>query len=601
MGERMKSSRTGLLAAVFVCMAGPDVSAAPFVAPADGPVAFRRDRVPLDVETMAALSRQTETLARGFSPETPEERRGMAQMLALAVALDPENPSARQLLESRVAGEGAAAANPEELEKTKVRIRQLVAWLETPGAGADGRALAACLRDIMRFADPEHPQAVAAGAGGEKGAWEGWVPGLSAYGEAAEDMESLAENREEQEGKPAVEVSPSLGEMVVTAPLWVIDPETKAGILAPVPLRIGRVSPEAGADEKPATRFSLSMEADRAGRPFREMLRGLEASLGQVHGGLPAGVFVISTGDGSPYLFSRNKLAAGGAVLVLANAAVTGKEPSAVVIGAVGEDGSFHVFPRFWDHLRALSSAEGCRLVVPEDAAEHLSAILALEEPGFFLRHEVFTAGSVRELLEIAGGEVPAGIAGASANFREIQEKAGAQPAGQYIANRFVRQRLGEISQAAPGHASARMLSVQAAGSRPVVLPRMILAAELRRALEPMDWLARQGGRVLAGGQADQIDPTYEECRAAIDALGRYVDTADRALFVKARDLSTSVRSLGRAYRVRLNAITGTQAVAAEQANLIRAYREFLAELSVLEGEETAGAGPVDGDAVGAE
>ena len=69
-----------------------------FALPAEGPVAFRRDRVPLDVDTMGKLSMQLVVLAKGVAGATPMERRGAAQMLAMAIALDPGNARARRVL-----------------------------------------------------------------------------------------------------------------------------------------------------------------------------------------------------------------------------------------------------------------------------------------------------------------------------------------------------------------------------------------------------------------------------------------------------------------------------------------------------------------------
>ena len=69
-----------------------------FAPPAEGPVAFRRDRIPLDAEAMAGLSRQLATLAEGLDFKTAANRRAAAQMLALAVTLDPANSKTRELI-----------------------------------------------------------------------------------------------------------------------------------------------------------------------------------------------------------------------------------------------------------------------------------------------------------------------------------------------------------------------------------------------------------------------------------------------------------------------------------------------------------------------
>ena len=68
---------------------GVTLCAGEFVPPAEGPIAFRLDKIPLDKEVIEGLAKQLETLARGFKAEKAADRRGAAQMLALAMALDP--------------------------------------------------------------------------------------------------------------------------------------------------------------------------------------------------------------------------------------------------------------------------------------------------------------------------------------------------------------------------------------------------------------------------------------------------------------------------------------------------------------------------------
>ena len=129
-----------------------------FAPPAEGPVAFRRDRLPLDADTMATLSRQLVTLAQGLDAETAVNRRAAAQMLALATALDPGNGKAREVLAGFQNGSHPPAADAEQLEKSRERVWQDIAWLETPEAGGEGQALAACLADVLVVSDPKTPR-----------------------------------------------------------------------------------------------------------------------------------------------------------------------------------------------------------------------------------------------------------------------------------------------------------------------------------------------------------------------------------------------------------------------------------------------------------
>jgi hypothetical protein len=171
--------------------------AAEFVAPAEGPVPFRRDKLPVDVETMESLSRQLTLFTGARVADDADELRAVAQMAALALALDPVNRDTRALIDSLKAGGAPAAAEAEEVERARNRAWQVLGWLEMPEAGADGQALAACLGDVMAMADPHHPKARERRSAGEQGAWKGWVADEAAFG--PKETETKPE-MDEQEG-----------------------------------------------------------------------------------------------------------------------------------------------------------------------------------------------------------------------------------------------------------------------------------------------------------------------------------------------------------------------------------------------------------------
>lgn len=56
-------------AVVWVLAPGPAIGAV-FAAPNDGPVPFRRDRIPLEQGAMVDLSKALGVLARGLNPKT---------------------------------------------------------------------------------------------------------------------------------------------------------------------------------------------------------------------------------------------------------------------------------------------------------------------------------------------------------------------------------------------------------------------------------------------------------------------------------------------------------------------------------------------------
>lgn len=99
-----------------------------FVMPSEGPVAFRRDRLPLDADAMKELSRELVTLAKGAEIKLAVGRRTAAQMLALSTALDPSNTEARELASQLQKDLGTTVTDPQEIEQSKTRIWQYLAW-----------------------------------------------------------------------------------------------------------------------------------------------------------------------------------------------------------------------------------------------------------------------------------------------------------------------------------------------------------------------------------------------------------------------------------------------------------------------------------------
>ena len=263
-----------------------------FAAPAEGPVAFRRDRLPIDVETMAMLSRQLSILARAYETDTAAQRRTVAQMLALATALDPGDASARDLIARFVGEKGRAATGKDvdQAEKARTRAWEILAWLESPEAGASARALAACLLDVLAAADPEHPQAQAARAAGERGAWAGWVPKISAYEAPVIAKKVMPENPPAEPDRP--EPGFLLAAAQVSTPLWkqTQPPPLAAWALVPGPLEMTATT--ALSEDGKAPPFSLIFDKPGEVSPLVILVPGLLRVLEKQHGTLPPGVVI---------------------------------------------------------------------------------------------------------------------------------------------------------------------------------------------------------------------------------------------------------------------------------------------------------------------
>lgn len=567
----------------LLLLAGASLAAGDFVPPAEGPVAFRRDRIPLDAETMGGLSRQLVTLAEGLDRATAADRRGAAQMLALAAALDPGNARAREMMVDFQKESRPPAVDPGLLAASRAGVWECLGWLETKEAGEQGQALAACLADVAAISDPQHPRAGALRSAGERGAWKGWIPGPAAY-ETKPPVATVE--------PPAEEAAPAksgilLAKAGVLTPLWKRSARTAAGLwtLATAPLEMSArtISAEDGEPQP----FSLVVGNQSNNSVLAPLVPPLLKLLEKEHGSLPAGgrVTIFSPALGES-LLSRKVQSISGAAAVLASSAITGREPEATIIGLIDESGAFKLPGGFWNQLRSLGPGNGGRLVLPADAATgYLPSLLALERPQVFFEYEVVLASNFKELLELSAKTPDGTFAKVSAQFREIRERGATQPLGQYVANPFIRRRLAEIVQEAPYHASARMLAVQGAGNRPIFVSRPVLASELRRAIEPMEWLAIRPAGTIEDSDIAQIGATYETCHSQVDRLLRYAEKSDRAWLERVQDLVTTIRVLDRAAKGRGDSYEVMDEVATAHTAFLRAYVAVAGDLAREAGE----------------
>lgn len=527
-------------------LAMPFASASgPFPRPGEGPVPFRRDRLPLDVDTMTGLSRHILLMAKTLGLESAAARHASAQLLALAIALDPANREARELLIGFSEDHPSPVPDATETESAKARIWQIISWLENSDAGVDGQALGLCLSDTMASADPSHPKSEAHRGKGDSGEWTGWVPALASYEEKAIAKAPDGPIPEKPVAPTeAQEAGIVRSAAAVSTPLWTYDKDSEKLILKPVVISM---KAWIESEEKDQHGFGLKLENTEGGEFLHQTGNGVVAALKDIGDQFPkGGVVSLTIGKGEDYLVSRNRQTLSAAAAVLVDSAVSDREPKATVMGIVQPDGSLKMPTRAWDKLRALSGGPGGRLVLPREAEALLPSVLAIEDPAFFMKYEVVLADNLKELVEYSAKAGSGGLADASVKFAEIRDKMGSNPVTQYVANRYVRQRLGEIAQACPDHLSARMLFIQGGGERPSRLPKQILASEIRLALEPMTELPADWNDNL---DANLIDATHEKCRALLDPLERYVDIRDRDFYSHAKDLLTTVRTLGRVKR----------------------------------------------------
>lgn len=548
-----------------------------FAPPAEGPVAFRRDRIPLEAEAMAGLSRQLATLAEGLDFKTAANRRAAAQMLALAAALDPANSKTRELIAGFQKEKLPPPADPREAGQARERIWQYLTWLETPESGTHGQALAACLTDVLLVSDPAHPRAEALRAAGERGAWQGWVPEPGAY-----ETPAAAKPKPPEAVVATVPAKPGilLSKAQVFTPLWknVSHDESVKWVLSRAPLQMSaEIIPAKEGEPRP---FSATVGATNGDQRLSKLNIALLQILRRQHSSLPAGGRVTITSSALETSLRSNKShAISAAAAVLANSAISGREPDATIIGLIDESGAFKLPQGFWELLQSLGPGKGGRLVLPAAAAAYLPSMLTLENPGFFLEYEVLLASNFQQLVDLAEMTPRDDLGKASAQFREIREKAASQIIGNYLSNSFVRRRLEELAQQAPYHYSAKMLALQGSGNRPAYISRAVLAAELRRVIEPLDWIARRDYHSLAKTDPDQLRSAQDTCRSETDRLFRCTEMGDRQLLARVQELPTALRALERALKTRDEFNPGGSGGVSAYSALTRVHAEITAEL----------------------
>jgi len=470
-----------LIACLLLTLSLPALAA--FVAPAEGPVPFRRDKLPIDADTMRSLSRQLLVLAQGHDTARPADQRAVAQMLALAVALDPAHQRARDLSERLVEGgsPGAPAAN--ELELAKSRVWNLHAWLTQPEAGADGQALAACLADALVASDPEHPQVAALREAGEQGRWGRWVAPLESFRDPSVDPDvPVPPTDPDPESRLAFEFG-SMSQW-----LWQRNPENGAVDLVPV-----EISMRARTGAQPLGAW-ISFEEAQDSPLWLGVSESLQPVIEKRHGPLPAGFHVtLSLPQGADYWEARNLDAIHGTAALLADSVFSGTPPVVPTLATVAADGSLGAPARYWRSLRQLAdSGRKGRLILPVAVREDLPSLLTLDDAELFLNQEILLADDAAALFELAGADADESLRQARAAFAEIQAAKGTRSIGSFLAFPSTQQRLQQVIELLPEHASARMLALRGTSKWPQRLPPRLYAREIRTAIEPLGRFTNQ-------------------------------------------------------------------------------------------------------------
>ncbi|MGJ8642676.1 MAG: hypothetical protein ACSHX9_04645 [Luteolibacter sp.] len=549
------TSIAGGILSVFLTLQAP---AASFVAPEEGECTLRVDRIPLDVDTMSDVSDGLAVVA-----QTPVEgfparhRRAAAQALALALALDPTNDSARNSVSAFINDKQVTAPTAESLIQAKALVWQLHSWLSTPEAGEDGRQLAALMGDSLRFLDPEHPSAVSLKDSPENGNWEGWVAGIDSFRQNQNEtppdkpeksdfdpFEGIEENmpkKEEEKPDPnALQIL--LTEASVRTFLYEKVDGSKGYTLSPVIVTMKARKANEGEEG-----FTVEIKANEEQDKIRNKVAKpiFDALTSSLEFKPAAGRIELKTGE-KTYLYKQNGDNLTGPGLALASSALSGNAPVGTILARLDENGKLAAPDDFWNILRSMTGEETGRLIVPASAEKYLTSLLTMEQKSFFLRYEVLMASTPADMIALSSSIPSPEHAAAFAEFDEIRKKSEGMATGAYVANSYVRQRLEKLSADAPYHLSAKLLAMQGAGKRPRALTREFLAAELLRVVEPVRFATNYKMQDAKKEARTRMNDIQKKCRDDIEELERLTDIRDRDLLEASSEMITSFRALTR-------------------------------------------------------
>jgi hypothetical protein len=597
------SNRFFIHAAILSLLAGTICAAPDFVPPTEAVPPFRRDKLPIDTDAMVSLSQTMTLLSRSAAMDEAPQRRAAAQALALALALDPANSSARDVLSSIIKEKHLRNPDPERLDHAKTQVWKLNDWLSTPEAGNDGNLLADLLGDTAAGLDPEHPSASGRLNSGERGKWDGWVAPVTAFQERANtippvmaEKETDAENDSEPiQETPDIDPTPELklSSASINTVLYEFRPDTNSYVLGPVAVSMQtNPHPNNVEGELAAKGLQINVACQETMRweVSEKVSNPIIEALANVHevrkADLTHGVINISTGKGENYSFRRNGSDLTGPGFILASSALTGIAPDAFFLGGLDRKGEELVLPAFfWKKLNTLIDGPGGRLVVPAAAERYLTALLAMEKPEFFMNYEVLIATSPKEAIRLCAMKPDQELASILAKFKEIKDKSSSAALGSYLANTHVRKRLVDLSQAAPYHLSAKLLAIQGAGARPRALEKKILAAEIFDTIDSLDAYTQMQMWELTPEKIAAIDRTQEVARERLGRIERYAEMRDREMVKKAEDVLADLRSLIRIMGDRRELFEKTQEINRANHTFREANFKLRRDLALLTGD----------------
>ncbi len=549
---------------VLLALLWPTTSfSATYIKPDPSEEMFRLEKIPLQVDRMKELSRHLVILSKRRHNGETVQQRGTAQMLALALRLDPSNQEVRDIDQDLAKGNKLEAVDDNSIHKAKARIRFFKRWLAQPDAGNDANKLAAYLEDATKVLDRESM--------GKKdlGNWNDVIPPLKRYPQSNSPnpkREPKMVNREDSKPdddpfeNPAPQTSKfHITELSVYAP-YSLDKRvtyferdnnnrerTYISTIRAISKVSVEISPKREDDENLLEINSISnrksWETGDRDPIFRETSAVLNELLNSRHKNLGEHKTKVTISDG--HYARSNQLALTAPLALMLESSITNNplNTNLHVCGGIDGNGKFYVHENFWASLKTLrESQSGGRLIVPKDAIKLLAQTLVLEKPDFFTRWQVFAVDTLDEAMAVSIKNISSELAEADQLFETVQNLAAKSSVPKLAANKAVRARLIEIGKKSPNHMSSRILLLQGSSKRPRYFNEETLALTLMPAVIKMHQSLKNNNRSYPSSK--NMLKTHEEVRAIIDPLVRMVDRSDASLYKSSMDLANDFRSL---------------------------------------------------------
>jgi len=442
---------------------------------------FLREALLLESQEISEIVTALAALASNFSHDEKITNRLRAKALAIALTLDGIDPNAVQANRALKGGDlPAKVTGFSTLPKIARTIWDTAGYLESPEKGRNEQILQYCLADIAREIDPENqrdsrrfPLTIA------KNLFGGWDVILGKRPGPEIDFPPVEGATDPEKPEPIPDLENLGGTKEAEGKIRSIVPEGRKSRISEIH---GDLSLRSG--NAPLAVVFTDSDGDTE-QPLNEQRAGIVSALTETHDGqwpTNSGVVVLRVESGSKGDPSLTLPAA-----ILTDALIRGREVHAdtLAIGIVSPDGSLALAGRLRQRLRSLDTSDAI-IIVPGDNVPELQDMLLLREFDAFFNHQIITAATLGDAIEIASGERSKEFGQGLALFGQIQGLLGGNTPEQLSESGTVKSRLEQIVKLNPDHASASLLLKNANGELPKTLTLGGSMVALARASQPV-------------------------------------------------------------------------------------------------------------------